>query len=177
MLKNAVVFLCLAAAVAAQTKPAPAKPAVKHEASATPASPNTGMPSEEAVDGFMKQMVGYNPGVTWKVAEIRPAAVPGLTEVVVVITDPQGSNTNKFYVTSDGKHAVTGDIIPFGPKPFEQDREEPVSSEQTLLFHGSHLAEFSHPGENFRAVRNDFSGKVQPKAARKNCFQNALGLG
>ena len=122
MLKYAVLFLCLAAAVAAQTKPAPAKPAVKHEASATPASPNTGMPSEEAVDGFMKQMVGYNPGVTWKVAEIRPAAVPGLTEVVVVITDPQGSNTNKFYVTSDGKHAVTGDIIPFGPKPFEEDR-------------------------------------------------------
>jgi protein-disulfide isomerase len=122
MLKNAVVFLCLVAAVAAQTKPAPAKSGVKQEASATPTTPSTGVPSEEAVNAFMQQMVGYNPGVTWRVAEIRPMAVPGLTEVVVVITDPQGSNTNKFYVTSDGKHAVTGDIIPFGPKPFEQDR-------------------------------------------------------
>jgi protein-disulfide isomerase len=122
MLKNAVVFLCLVAAMAAQTKPAPAKQAVKHEASAAPATPNTAMPSEEAVDAFMQQMVGYNPGVTWRIGEIRPAGVPGLTEVVVVITDPQGSNTNKFYVTSDGKHALTGDIIPFGPKPFQQDR-------------------------------------------------------
>src|SRR5258706_14917877 len=122
MLKNAVVFVCLVAALAAQTKPAPPKPAVKHEAPATPANPNPGVPSEEAVNDFMKQMVGYNPGVTWRIGEIRPTAVPGLTEVVVVITDPQGSNTNKFYVTSDGKHALTGDIIPFGPKPFEQDR-------------------------------------------------------
>ena len=122
MLKNAVVFVCLVAALAAQTKPAPPKPAVKHEAPATPANPNPGVPSEEAVNDFMKQMVGYNPGVTWRIGEIRPTVVPGLTEVVVVITDPQGSNTNKFYVTSDGKHAVTGDIIPFGPKPFEQDR-------------------------------------------------------
>jgi len=60
--------------------------------------------------------------VTWRVEEIRPTPVAGLTEVLVVITGPQGSNTNKFYVTSDGKHAVTGDIIPFGAKPFEQDR-------------------------------------------------------
>jgi protein-disulfide isomerase len=119
MLKHALVFFCLVAAVAAQTSPAPA---AKHEASATTATPDTGIPSEDAVDGFMKQMIGYNPGVTWRVAEIRPATVPGLTEVLVVITDPQGSNTNKFYVTADGKHAVTGDIIPFGAKPFEQDR-------------------------------------------------------
>ena len=122
MLKNAAVFLCLVAAMAAQTRPAPTKPVAKHEPSATPATPNAEMPSEESVNAFMKQMVGYNPGVTWHVAEIRPAAVPGLTEVTVVITDSQNSNTNKFYVTSDGKHAVTGDIIPFGPKPFEQDR-------------------------------------------------------
>lgn len=123
MLKNVFVLLCLIAAAAAQNKPAPAaKSAAKPSISAPAAASSDAMPSEEAVDAFMKQMVGYNPGVSWKVAEIRPTAVAGLTEVLVVITDPQGSNTNRFYVTSDGKHAVTGDIIPFGPKPFEQDR-------------------------------------------------------
>jgi len=122
MLKHAVVFLCLVATIAAQTNPAPAKPEIKHEAPATQATPDTAVPSEDAVSAFMQQMVGYSPGVTWRVAEIRPTIVPGLTEVLVVITDTQGSNTNKFYVTSDGKHAITGDIIPFGPKPFEQDR-------------------------------------------------------
>src|SRR5258708_6305669 len=123
MLKNLGVFLLLAAAIAAPTKPAPAaNPAVNQEASPTQATPDNGIPSEDAVNGFMQQMVGYNPGVTWRITQIRPSDVPGLTEVLVVIMDPQGSNTNKFYVTSDGKHAVTGDIIPFGPKPFEQDR-------------------------------------------------------
>lgn len=118
MLKNAVVFLCLVTALLAQTKSAPpAKPAP-----ATTAAPSTGMPTEEAVDAFMQQMVGYSPDVTWKVTGIRPSPIPGLTEVQVVITGSQGSNTNKFYVGADGKHAVTGDIIPFGPKPFEQDR-------------------------------------------------------
>ncbi len=123
MLKNLVVFLCLALPMAAQTKGAPAaQPAVKRATPTMSAAPASALPSEEAVDAFMKQMVGYNPGMTWKVAEIRPTGIPGLTEVLVVISDSQGSNTNKFYVTSDGKHAVTGDIIPFGPKPFEQDR-------------------------------------------------------
>jgi protein-disulfide isomerase len=122
MLKQVVLFLCLVAVLAAQTKPAPAaKPAAK-PADSTSAAVSSNLPSEETINAFMQQMVGYNPEVTWRVGEIRPTAVPGLTEVLVVITDPKGSNSNKFYVTADGKHAVTGDIIPFGEKPFEQDR-------------------------------------------------------
>ena len=123
MLKNVIVFLCLVAAAAAQSKPAPAaKPASKSGGSTPAAVSSNGLPSEETINAFMQQMVGYNPGVTWRIAEIRPTPVAGLTEVLVVITDPQGSNSNRFYVTADGKHAVTGDIIPFGTKPFEQDR-------------------------------------------------------
>jgi protein-disulfide isomerase len=123
MLKNLVVFLCLLQALAAQTKPSPApKPAVKPATPTAAPSPSAAMPSEDVVDAFMRQMVGYDSNVTWKVAQIRPSVIPGLAEVLVVITDSQGSNTNKFYASSDGKHAITGDIIPFGPKPFEQDR-------------------------------------------------------
>ncbi|MFY9560559.1 MAG: thioredoxin domain-containing protein [Terriglobales bacterium] len=123
MLKKFVVFLCLGAVAAAQAKPAqPAKPALEHKATPSPASSTNSPPSEDTVNAFLYQMFGYNPSVTWRLAEIRPTSVPGLTEVLVVITDPQGSNSNKFYVTADGKHAVTGDIIPFGAKPFEADR-------------------------------------------------------
>ncbi len=115
MLKNVVVLLCLVALAGAQTKPAPvAKPGAS--------TASAGVPSEDTVIAFLHQMFGYNPTVTWRVADIHPTAVPGLTEVLVVITGPEGSNSNKFYVTADGKHAVTGDIIPFGEKPFEQDR-------------------------------------------------------
>lgn len=123
MLKNVVVCLCLTMAAWAQAKPAgAAKVTAKPPAKSPAAAPTPALPSEDAVNSFMYQMVGYNPTVTWKVADVRPTEIAGLTEVLVVITDQQGSNTNKFYVTSDGKHAVTGDIIPFGPKPFEADR-------------------------------------------------------
>lgn len=120
MLKYVGIFFCLIGISVAQTSQPASKPPVK-PGSAVSAAPG-GIPSEDEVDAFMKQMVGYSPDVTWKVTAIRPTGIPGLTEVAVVISDPQGSNTNKFYVTADGKHAVTGEIIAFGPKPFEQDR-------------------------------------------------------
>jgi protein-disulfide isomerase len=67
-------------------------------------------------------MFGYDPTVTWKVVEIHPSEVPGLAEVLVVITNAQGSNPNKLLVSSDGKHAITGEILPFGAKPFDEAR-------------------------------------------------------
>jgi len=125
MLRNLAVYIPLAALALAQGKPAtPSKAAAKPSkpASVAPAPLAASMPSEDDVNAFLRQMVGYNPTTTWKVSDIRPSEIPGLTQVVVMITDQQSSGTNKFYVTADGKHAVTGDIIPFGPKPFEEDR-------------------------------------------------------
>lgn len=124
MIRKVIVAVALVSVAFAQAKPAhPARakaaPAAKP---ATSAAPATAMPSEEEVNTFLYQMFGYNPTLSWKVSEIRPTRVAGLTEVTVVITDPQGSNGQKFYVTADGKHAVTGEIIPFGPTPFEEDR-------------------------------------------------------
>jgi len=75
--------------------------ACRQPADSTPAAAASNIPSEEIINAFMQQMVGYNPEVTWRVAEVRPTVVPGLTEVVVVITDSKGSNSNKFYVSAD----------------------------------------------------------------------------
>src|SRR5271169_5896419 len=109
--------------VAAQTKPAEsAKPAAKpaaKAASSMPAATGDGLPSEDTVNSFLFQMFGYDPTITWKVTEIRPSKVPGLAEVSVVITNSQGSNANQLLVSSEGKHAITGEILPFGAKPFE----------------------------------------------------------
>ncbi len=80
------------------------------------------LPTEETVDSFLSQMFGYDPTVTWKVADIRPSEVPGLAEVSIVITNPQGSNQNRLLVSGDGKHAITGDILPFGARPFDDAR-------------------------------------------------------
>jgi protein-disulfide isomerase len=82
------------------------------------------LPSEETVDAFMKQMFGYDPSVSWKVASIRPSEAQGVAEVLVVLSNPQGQQNNRLYVTSDGKHALIGDIIPFGTRPFDPARDE-----------------------------------------------------
>src|SRR5581483_7997843 len=37
---------------------------------------------------------------------------------------PQGQQSNRLYVSADGKHAVVGDIIPFGARPFDAANAE-----------------------------------------------------
>jgi protein-disulfide isomerase len=96
------------------TKAAPAKPAEKAASDS-----DVNLPTEATVDSFLQQSLGYQPDLTWKISNIRPAGVAGLAEVTVVIANQQGQQINRFYVTPDGGHALTGDIIPFGAKPFD----------------------------------------------------------
>ncbi len=115
------VIVIIAVFAAAQQKPA------SHSSAAQPASSAktaANLPSEETVNAFLQQTFGYEPEVSWKIQSIKPANAEGLAEVDVLIRNPQGSNVNKLYVTADGKHAVIGDIIPFGPRPFDLAREE-----------------------------------------------------
>jgi protein-disulfide isomerase len=107
----------------AQTQPTlQSRPAAKPAARTSSASDATGLPSEDTVNSFLMQMFGYDPTITWKVNDIRPSEVPGLAEVLIVITNAQGSNPNRLLVSSDGKHAITGDVLPFGAKPFDDTR-------------------------------------------------------
>ena len=78
----------------------------------------TGLPTEDTVNSFMQQTLGYDSAVTWKVSSIKPSAAEGLSEVTVVLTSPKGQSATTFYVTADGKHAVAGEIMPFGAKPY-----------------------------------------------------------
>jgi len=82
-----------------------------------------GLPSEDTVNSFLRQTHGWNKDVSYKVSSIRPSIVPGLAEVTVVYATPDGQQLGRLYVSSDGTHAVVGDIIPFGAKPFEHDRQ------------------------------------------------------
>ena len=91
-------------------------------AAAKSTSPN--LPSEETVNAFLQQMFGYDAAVTWSVVDIKPSAAEELAEVLVAITRPEGKQANKLYVTADGKHALIGDIIPFGARPFAATHEE-----------------------------------------------------
>jgi protein-disulfide isomerase len=111
------LFLLFSILGAAQTtaKTAPAKP--EDKSSAPSASVN--LPSEATVDSFLQQTFGYEPDISWKISSIQPAGVAGLAEVTVILAKEQGQQLSRFYVTPDGQHALTGDIIPFGARPFD----------------------------------------------------------
>ncbi len=124
-LLNSICLVLLAATLAAAQTPAqtpakdaakttPAKPAEKLGTHATP-----DLPSEATVDSFLHQTFGYQPDLTWKISSIAPSPVEGLAEVTVVLASPQGQQLSHFYVGPDGQHALVGDIIPFGARPFD----------------------------------------------------------
>jgi protein-disulfide isomerase len=91
-----------------------AKPATK-----AVSAPAVNLPSEATVDSFLQQTFGYESQVSWKISSIKPAPVPGLAQVDVILASPQGQQISRFYVTPDGDHAVIGEIIPFGARPFD----------------------------------------------------------
>ena len=87
-----------------------------------PADPS--LPSEQTVNAFLQQMFGYDASITWKVFSIAPSEIAGLSEVHAGLSNPQGSQNLKFYVTADGMHAINGEILPFGVHPFEPARKQ-----------------------------------------------------
>jgi len=99
------------------TKPAAAKTA---PAKSEPSAGATGdLPSEATVDSFLHQQFGYEADLTWKIVSIKPSAIQQLAEVTVVLANQQGQQLTHFYVAPDGQHAMAGEIIPFGAKPFD----------------------------------------------------------
>jgi protein-disulfide isomerase len=112
-LKLILIFLLTCGIATSQSSTAPK---TSDKAGTTPA---VSLPSEATVDSFMQQTFGYVPQMSWKISSIKPAAVPGLAEVDVVLASPDGQQLSRFYVTADGDHAVVGEIIPFGAKPFD----------------------------------------------------------
>jgi protein-disulfide isomerase len=110
-------FLLASIVFAQTTSSAPGKESGAASAPATAGS--TGLPTDDTVNSFLFQMLGYDPSVTWKVTDIRPSQVPGLAEITFIITNAQGSNQNHLLVSADGKHALTGEVLPFGAHPFD----------------------------------------------------------
>lgn len=118
---NSILILLLAGHLAAQTtpaKPATSKPAEKPaEKLGTHATEN--LPSETTVDSFLHEQFGYEPDLSWKISSIRPTGIAGLAEVTAIMANQQGQQVLRFYATPDGEHAIFGEILPFGARPFE----------------------------------------------------------
>jgi protein-disulfide isomerase len=118
LLKTISIFLLLTGTLvlgqaSEKTKPA-AKPAEKLGTHAT-----ANLPSEATVESFLHEQFGYQSDMSWKISSIKPSTIEGLAEVTVVLANQQGQQLSRFYVSPDGQHALVGDVIPFGAKPFD----------------------------------------------------------
>jgi protein-disulfide isomerase len=119
-LLNAIVILILTTTFALG-QANDAKPATSEKPATAPkaASASEDLPSEATVESFLHQQFGYQSGLSWKIASIRPSQMPGLAEVNAVLASEQGQSATRFYVSKDGKHAIVGEVIPFGARPFD----------------------------------------------------------
>lgn len=119
---NVAIILLLICSVAYAQSSNGTGPAGSPAAGAKPAdkpAATDNLPSETTVDSFLQQTFGYDPQLSWKIASIKPSSAAGLAEVDVVLASSQGQQFSRFYVTTDGQHAVIGDLIPFGARPFD----------------------------------------------------------
>ena len=116
--KLAVITMALVVGFASNSASAQAKNA------APPSTQKAGLPSEATVEGFLKQMFGWNQELTWKIADIKPAEAQGFSDVTAIFNTPQGQQVFRIFVTPDQKFAFTGDMVPFGADPFATARAD-----------------------------------------------------
>jgi protein-disulfide isomerase len=83
-------------------------------------------PTTADVNAFLKAVWGFDTGRVWEVAAILKTQAPGVAKVVVLVADesqPGKVLPTVFFTTPDGKHAISDNVIDFGPKPFEETRK------------------------------------------------------
>lgn len=82
-------------------------------------------PTTAEVNAFLKEIWGYDDTRSWSVAAIRKTQAPGVVQVVVFSVDkthPEKLSRSEFFITPDGRHAIAGGVVDFGPTPFTERR-------------------------------------------------------
>ncbi len=86
-------------------------------------------PTVDTVNEFLKTQWGYDPNRIWRVEAIQATPAPGVSKVVVFVTEKTPNakvQSTVFFVTPDGKHAIadSSGVLPFGDKPFAEARKK-----------------------------------------------------
>ncbi len=83
-------------------------------------------PALATVDSYLQALLGYDQSRIWRVEAIQKTAAPGISRVVVYISDRAPNSkvqTATFFVTPDGKHGIADQsVVPFGAKPYAENR-------------------------------------------------------
>ena len=128
----AILALPLTPSLFAQQE-VPAAPSPGDDPTAGPAFPksdpaldfNAESPSKAQVETFLQTSWGYDPKRVYQVQRIVKTAVPGVTNVVVLVGEKGNKQVSalQFFALADGKHIITGgEILPFGAHPYAENR-------------------------------------------------------
>jgi len=133
--------LVIARQASAQAAPAtPPAPAPHLEGAPAPAAPpadpfppvnlkyfTADSPTTSTVESFLHALWGYDPNRVWRVEGILRTDSPGVSKVIVYVTEKGGANarvqSTAFYVMPDGKHAIADTMIDFGAEPYAARRK------------------------------------------------------
>ena len=84
-------------------------------------------PSAATVESFLHTLWGYDSNRVWKVEGIEKTASPGVSKVIVYVTEKGAANarvqSTGFYVMPDGKHAIADTLVDFGATPYAERRK------------------------------------------------------
>lgn len=100
-------------------KAAPTFPAVD------PAAFTAQSPSVETVNSFLHALWGFDENRTWSVSSIEPTMAPGVVQVHVYVaekTQPGHIGQTVLFITPDGKHVISNEVLSFGVQPFAEAR-------------------------------------------------------
>ncbi len=113
-----------------QSQALPAAPASTNANPFPPADPRNftaASPSKETVDAFLKASWGYDPNRVWQVQAILKTPAAGVSRVVVLVAEKGGAKEQTqpltFYTLPGGKYIVADGVLPFGDKPFDENRQ------------------------------------------------------
>lgn len=106
------------------------QPTVNPEHPFPPVSPlnfTAATPTTATVDGFLHETWGYDPNRIWQVQAILKTPVEGVSKVIVLVSEKGQAKPRVgrliFFTLPDGKHIISNEVLPFGAKPFQQNRE------------------------------------------------------
>jgi protein-disulfide isomerase len=123
---KSLLALLLVVAVISAVVPAQAQTNTQPAQAAPPAAKANGLPTEAEIIAAIKRNFGYDPKTTARVVLIRPSAMPGVTDAVVSIDNQPAQH---IYISADGKHALLGEIVPWGTNPFQPARAKLASAQ------------------------------------------------
>ncbi len=129
----AVFMFAAVTVMPSHSQEAPAAPAPASSTASGPQFPpvdpknfSAASPTRETVEAFLRVSWGYDNDRVWQVQYIQPTPAPNVSKVTVFVaqkSNPQAQiATLVFYVTPDGKHLISTDVLPFGAHPYADTR-------------------------------------------------------